>query len=252
MALLKDIVGHANQHLTVEDFSDYCPNGLQVEGKSEVKKIVSGVTASQALIDAAAQAEADLLLVHHGFFWRDESQPIVGFKKKRLSTLIKRDISLLAYHLPLDAHAILGNNAQLAGLLELEIFGLFGSKKQPVGVLSKPIKAISRQGFIAMLAQSLGRAPLLLTDGRERDYQTIALCTGAAQGYFEQAIEAGADIFITGEVSEQSYHLAIESGVDFCAAGHHATERYGVQALGDYLANRFKLMHEFIDIPNPV
>lgn len=252
MALLIDIVTHCNELLAIDHFKDYCPNGLQIEGKSEINRIVSGVTASQALIDAAIGQHADLILVHHGYFWRGEHEAITGIKKSRIASLIKNDISLLAYHLPLDAHATLGNNAQLAQKLNLEVVDVFGNESQPVGVIARPLSSVARQAFANKVYEILGRQPVILSASRLSHYKKIAICTGAAQNYFESAIDAGADVFLTGEVSEQSYHLAMESGVDFYSAGHHATERYGVQALGEYLAKQFKLSHEYCEIANPI
>ena len=215
MALLKDIVSHSDELLLIDKFRDYCPNGLQVEGKAEVKKIVSGVTASQYLIDKAIEAKADLLLVHHGFFWRGENAAITGAKRKRIASLINHNLSLLAYHLPLDAHETLGNNIQLSQKLGLHYEQYFGDSKPPVGILTRADKVLSRQELSQRLFDALGREPHVLHDGRSKDYQIIAICTGAAQSYFESAIESGADAFITGEVSEQTYHVALESGVDF-------------------------------------
>lgn len=252
MALLADIVSHANEILNIDDFKDYCPNGLQVEGSKHVSKIVSGVTASQAFINEAISKKADMLLVHHGFFWRGEKSVITGLKKQRIAALLNNNISLVAYHLPLDAHAQLGNNAQLVKKLGLRIVGQFGAGKSPVGVLAQSDSILNRTILSEKLHNLLLREPVVLSDEKDKVYRTVAICTGAAQSYFELAIDAGADAFITGEVSEQSYHLALEAGVDFYSAGHHATERYGVQALGDYLSNQFNIAHEFLDFSNPI
>lgn len=246
MAQLNDIVAYCNERLDAASFDDYCPNGLQVEGRVEVGGIVSGVTASQALIEAAIDAGADLLLVHHGYFWRGEPAPLVGMKGRRVASLMRAGISLLAYHLPLDAHPELGNNGQLgarlgfsgAGPLDQLVWGV--ELAQPIGV----------EELVTRVDAALGRSPLAV--GPSRPLRRIAWCTGAAQGMIEQAAAAGCDAFISGEISEQTVHQAHELGILYLAAGHHATERYGVQALGTELAGRFGVTHRFIDIANPV
>ena len=253
MALLKDIVQLGNELLSVDNYKDYCPNGLQVEGRESVQTIVSGVTASQALLDAAIEEGADLILVHHGFFWRGEKEVITGLKKNRIATLIRNDVSLLAYHLPLDGHPSLGNNAQLAQKLGLQILGSFGPGKAPIGMIAESTTPITRKDLEQRFLTQLGRQPVILSANIQgRTYQKLGICTGAAQSFFESAIDAGVDAFITGEISEQSYHLAMESGVDFISAGHHATERYGVIALGEYLAKEFHIAHKNVEINNPV
>lgn len=233
-------------------FHDYCPNGLQVAGKGQIKTLISGVTASQALIDEAIEFEADALLVHHGFFWRGEDPRVIGIKQRRLKQLLMNDINLIAYHLPLDAHPVLGNNAQLAALLGIEIDGRIADTGDPAigmcGCFSEPKSAPE---FADELRQSLGRGPLVI-QGHNRPMTTIGWCTGAAQGYIEQAAELGLDAYLSGEVSEQTAHLARELGINYFAAGHHATERYGVKALGEHLAEKFEIQHQFIDIDNPV
>ena len=232
--------------LEVGLYKDYAPNGLQVEGKSEIKKIVTGVTACQALIDAAIEADADAILVHHGYFWKSEPQQIVGLKQRRIKSLLKHDINLLGYHLPLDGHATLGNNAQLGKLWQLENIeqdGLVFTAR-----LSQPIAA---EEFYQRVTSTLNRQPLWLKGGPAM-LQTISWCSGGAQGYIDKAIAKGADLFISGEVSEQTTHLAVECEIHYFAAGHHATERLGVQALGEHLAEKFDLNVEFIDIDNPV
>jgi dinuclear metal center YbgI/SA1388 family protein len=246
MTQLNDIVTYCNQRLDAESFDDYCPNGLQVEGVAEVGRIVSGVTASQALVDAAADAGADLLLVHHGYFWRGEPAPLVGVKARRIRALMAADMSLLAYHLPLDAHLELGNNHQLGERLGFDsgvrVEGLLWGVELP--------QSMSAKDLAARVESALGREPLVV--GREAPLQRIAWCTGAAQGMIGQAAAAGFDAFISGEISEQTVHEARELGILYLSAGHHATERYGVRALGDELADRFGLSHQFIDIANPV
>jgi len=252
MARLAEIVTFSDELLSTSMYQDYCPNGLQVEGKLEINKIVSGVTASQALIDGAINKGADLILVHHGFFWKGEPAPIVGRKKSRIASLLESDVSLLAYHLPLDDHSECGNNAQLAKRLGLKPFGKFGWEKKQIGLLVEAEQPMFGGEFSARIESVLGRKPLHISSRDKKTINTIAICTGGAQSYFEAAIAEGVDAFVTGEVSEQSYHLAMESGVDFFAAGHHATERYGVQALGEMLADAFSLEYEYFEIDNPV
>ena len=230
-------------------FRDYCPNGVQVEGRAEVRKIASGVTASQRLLEAATAWGADAVLVHHGYFWRGEDAAIAGIKKRRVAHLLQHDVSLLAYHLPLDAHPEFGNNAQLAALLGFVEDGRFGEQDLGCyGALERP-QALGQ--LTRNIADKLQRVPQAIGDGG-REVRRIAWCTGAAQGYFVQAVELGVDAFLTGEISEQNVHVAEETGVAFIAAGHHATERYGVQALGAHLAERFGLEHQFFDMDVPV
>ena len=255
MVPLLNIINYCDDLLDAPQFKDYCPNGLQVEGLAEVSNIVTGVTASQALIDAAVDAEADLLLVHHGFFWPGESPSIVGMKQRRIKRLLEANISLVAYHLPLDAHPMLGNNAQLAKLLDLEVQGRFGgSGSEAIGMHGSLYEPRSASEFAGHISQSLNRQVLhIAPDNAASDsIRTIAWCTGAAQSYIEQAADLGVDAFITGEASEQTTHIARESGLHFYAAGHHATERYGVKALGEHLAQHFEVNQQFIDIDNPI
>lgn len=249
MAKINEITQYVAQLLQVERFKDYCPNGLQVEGKTEISKIVSGVTASMALLQAAKDAGADLILVHHGYFWRGEDARITGIKRQRLGFLINNNLNLLAYHLPLDAHPELGNNAQLGKLLGIEPLGYAGeSNIVAYGNLTSPM---SLTDFVQHLEQRLQRKATVVGP-QQKAVQKVAWCTGAAQGYIDTAIELGVDAYISGEISEQTNHEALESGVSYISAGHHATERYGVQALGQHLAEKFGLEHEFIDIKNPV
>ncbi len=239
---------YLDQLLNSSHYSDYCPNGLQVEGRSELRRVVCGVTASQALLEAAVLHDADAILVHHGWFWKSEDGRITGFRKRRLATLLAHDISLFAYHLPLDAHAELGNNAQLAARLGITCDGRFAG--QDIGFLGRG-DFRTAQDLAAAIEQKLGRKPLLVGDA-DRPLTRIAWCSGGAQDYFEQAIASGADCYVSGEISEQTVHLARESGIPFIAAGHHATERYGVQAVAAHLQKRFGLQCEYIDIDNPV
>jgi dinuclear metal center YbgI/SA1388 family protein len=243
---LSDYIGRL---LEVSQFRDYSPNGIQVEGKAEIRRIATGVTASQRLLDAATAWGADAIIVHHGYFWRNEDATVTGIKKNRIKHLLQHDASLLAYHLPLDAHPELGNNAQLAKRLGLLPRGRFGEQEVAWnGELQQP-QTLSQ--FAAHIAQTLQRTPLVIGEG-ERTLNKIAWCSGAAQSYFEQAVALGVDAFLTGEISEQNVHVAEETGVAFIAAGHHATERYGVQALGEHLAQHFKIEQRFFDMDNPV
>ncbi|HLW03959.1 MAG TPA: Nif3-like dinuclear metal center hexameric protein [Azoarcus sp.] len=247
---LHELQAHVDTLLDVESFRDYCPNGLQVEGRAEVHRVLCGVTASQALLDRAVEMQADAIFVHHGYFWRGEDGRITGIRKRRIATLLGNDISLFGYHLPLDAHPVLGNNAQLAKLAgwrpEEMRFG-----EHQLGWLGRPAEPQPAAKIVEDLARTLGRAPQFVGDG-ERLVRRVAWCTGAAQGFFEQAIAAGADLYISGEISEPTVHLARESGVPYAGAGHHATERYGIRALGEHLAAEFDLEVEFVDIDNPV
>ena len=250
MASLPDLLTYTDDLLEAHRFKDYCPNGLQVEGKPVVRKLVSGVTASLALIDAAIDAQADALLVHHGYFWRNEDPCLVGMKRQRLARLFAQQISLIAYHLPLDAHPVYGNNAQLAELLGFMVDGRFGSGEPAIGMhghLQQPMKAIE---LTQQIGAHLNRMPLHIGEN-SKIINTIAWCSGAAQEYLRAAIDLGVDAFLTGEISEWCVHAARESGVHFFAAGHHATERYGVAALGKHLAQHLGMDHQFIDIDNP-
>ncbi|MAC34477.1 MAG: Nif3-like dinuclear metal center hexameric protein [Haliea sp.] len=249
---LTTLVQHIDSTLEVGRFRDYCPNGLQVEGRPEVRRLLTGVTACQALLDAAVSWEADAVLVHHGYFWKGEPGVVTGMKRRRLGTLLGHDISLLAYHLPLDAHPQLGNNAQLGLRLGIrETRPLDPAASDAVGDIGELAAARPAGELVAQLAELTGREPLHIGDSAA-PVRRIAWCTGAAQSYLPQALAAGADLFITGEVSEPTVHMAREEGIHFVAAGHHATERYGVQALGEHLAGHFGLEHRFVDIDNPV
>jgi dinuclear metal center YbgI/SA1388 family protein len=235
--------------LEISRFQDYCPNGLQVEGRAAIRRIVSGVTASLDLIQAALDEKADAILVHHGYFWKGDDPRLTGTRRARVALLLAHELNLFAYHLPLDAHAELGNNAQLAKRLGLAESARFAD--QQVGFFGRLDTPMRLDAFAAHVNQRLGREPLVIGDAA-REVRNIAWCTGAAQGFFEEAIGLGPDAYLCGEISEQQVHLARETGVAFIAAGHHATEKYGVQALGAHLAERFGLEHKFIDIANPV
>lgn len=248
MATLKHFTSYINELLDIDKFKDYAPNGLQVEGKGKLKKIITGVSATQALIEAAIEKEADAIVVHHGWFWEKEDPRIIGMKYNRLKLLMQHDISLLGYHLPLDAHPELGNNAQLAKRLDIQIEDVMD--KQGVGNFGRLDEYISLEELGAKIETSLKRKPLLINAG-DHAIRRIAWCTGGAQGWIDKAVEAGVDAFISGEISEHTVHVARESGVHYIAAGHHATERYGVEALGEFAAAKFGLLHEFVDIDNP-
>ena len=239
---------YLNALLETARFQDYGPNGLQVEGKAEVHKIVSGVTASLALIDAAIDAEADAVLVHHGLFWKGQDGRLTGWMKQRVERLLRHQINLFAFHLPLDAHLLYGNNAQFGNRLGVSADAYFGN--QNLGCMGSLIEPLSLQALSAMLQSQLRRVPTL-APGDGRPVRRLAWCTGGAQGYFEAAISSGADVFITGEISEPQAHLAAETGVAFIACGHHASERFGAPALAQHLADKFGLEHQFIEIANP-
>ena len=251
-ATREEINSYLNELLKPEWFRDYCPNGLQVEGKRTIHRIVSGVTANQAFIDKAIDVEADALLVHHGFFWKGEPQVITGMKRRRLQALIGNNVNLFAYHLPLDAHPVHGNNAELAKRLALiEEQPLELAAKRSVGSVGRLEAPMSAEAFGDKLERVLGFDPLHIGEP-ERVISTIAWCTGAAQSYLAQAVDFGVDAFLTGEISENTVHTARECGIQFFAAGHHATERYGVQAVGELLSLEFDIEHQFIDVPVPV
>lgn len=249
MVTVSEITSYTDTFLNAANFKDYCPNGLQVEVRADVNKIVSAVTASQAAIEAAAEAGADLLLVHHGYFWKNESQPLVGMKGRRIKALYENGINLAAWHLPLDAHPQIGNNAQLAQRLRwenaapVEEDGLLWQVE-----LGTPETAC---GLTQLIAGALGREPQHIAGGPIQ-FSKVGWCTGAAQSYIEQAADMGLQAFISGEISESTTHAARELGIHYFAAGHHATERYGIQALGNLLAEKFDVAHEFIEISNPV
>ncbi len=244
-----ELEAYLSQYLDVARFRDYCPNGLQVEGRTEVRFIVTGVTASLELLRAAVGRGADAVLVHHGYFWRGEDARVTGVRRDRLALLLKNELNLFAFHLPLDAHAEVGNNVQFARVLELPYAGSFGEQDLGAhGTFAQPptVGELTRH-----IAAKLDRMPQVIGDAA-KPVRRVAWCTGAAQNYLEDAVRLGVDAYISGEISEQTVHLARESGVAYIAAGHHASERYGICALGEHLAQRFGLEHEFIDIANPV
>lgn len=248
MVTRDELRSHLDAMLQVDRFQDYGPNGLQVEGGESITTLVSGVTASLALIEAATRLRADALLVHHGLFWRGQDGRVVGWIKRRLHALLGAGINLFAYHLPLDAHAEVGNNAQLGARIGLVANARFG--EQELGFIGPAGDLVTLPMLGQRIESALGRVPTIVP-GDGRRLARIGWCTGGAQGYLEAAVAAGADAFLTGEISEPQAHIARETGVAFVACGHHATERYGVQALGAHLAARFGLVHTYVDVDNP-
>jgi dinuclear metal center YbgI/SA1388 family protein len=252
---LNQLMDVANAWLQPERFKDYGPNGLQVQGVGDVHKLVTGVTASKDLIEAAIGLGASAVLVHHGLFWRGQDGVLTGWLRDRVALLIQHNINLIAYHLPLDAHAQYGNNFQLGQKLGLKVESTFG--EQNLGYLGEPLLADSSANFLTLddlvhrIETTLGRKTISIASDRLRPLKKIAWCTGGAQSWFESAIKAGANAFITGEISEPQAHLAKETGVAFIACGHHASERYGVQALGQALSQTLGIEHQFVDIDNP-
>ena len=252
MILRNNLVRACDSLLDAPAFKDYTVNGLQVAGRERVERVMSGVTACQALLDEAVTWGADLVLVHHGYFWKNEPVPITGIKQRRIRTLLLNDINLLAYHLPLDAHAELGNNAELGRRLGFQVEGCAdGELGQGLVWLGSLAEPVSSQDLAGRVGACLEREPLLVEAPGKGEIKRIAWCTGGAQDYITQAWEAGADAFISGEISERTTHLARELGIHYLAAGHHATERYGVQALGRWLEREFGVEHRFVDIDNP-
>ncbi len=248
MVTVDHLVKFLDDYLQPQNFTDYCPNGLQVQGKTEVARMVTGVTANRALIEKAIDAKADAILVHHGLFWKGQSLAITGLQYQKICALIKHDINLIAYHLPLDAHPSIGNNAQLGKMLSIKHIKWLDVDQNPglmgLGQLAQPL---APKDFMAIMAVKLNREPMLLGSPPER-IQTVAWCTGGAHQYLPLAIEKGVDAYITGEYSLPMAELAMEAGVALISAGHHATERGGVQALGQSLADQFNLNVDFIDI----
>ena len=243
---LDELSRFCDDYLSVDEFSDYCPNGLQVEGKPVVNHLVTGVTASLELIEAAIDQGADAILVHHGYFWKGEAAPLVGYKGQRIRRLMQNEISLLAYHLPLDAHPTVGNNVQLAQQMDWLV-----TEQDDMLWLGEVAQTCSVDQVMEEIGERIDSNPLLIHGG-DHPVHRIAWCTGAAQSYIEQAARHGVDLFISGEISEPTVHFAREAGIHYIAAGHHATERYGVQALGELVANRFSINHEYVEIDNPV
>ena len=249
MVRLTDILTYTDDLLNIKNYEDYCPNGLQVQGRMEINTLVSGVTACRELVDRAVGVGADAILVHHGYFWRGEDPRIVGMKYERLRRLIGAGIALIGYHLPLDGHPEFGNNVRLGAVLGLEIAGHFG--RDDLACFADLEKSVTSSEMAMRLETTLERTPLHIS-GADRPLKRIGWCTGAAQGFLADAAALRLDAFISGEISEPTVHIARELGIDYFAAGHHATERYGVQALGQHLAKRFRIEHHFIEVPNPV
>jgi len=251
MASLNDIVNYADSYLRIHEFSDYCPNGLQVEGQAQVQKLACAVTASLAVLEQAIEWGAQCLLVHHGYFWKNERVTVVGMKKRRLQALLNADMSLLGYHLPLDAHPIVGNNVQIAHRLGVsDLQGLQKTRKTSVGNVGRLAAPMDISEFVSLSERIFDRKAIHINSG-PKQIQKIALCTGGAQHLIEDAAEHQADVYLTGEISEQTVHIARECGLHFIAAGHHATERYGVQAMAGHLSEKFALEQRFFDEINP-
>ncbi len=251
MATREEVLSHLDEILRPEKFSDYCPNGLQVEGRGRIESLMTGVTASQALLDCAVSAEVDAVLVHHGYFWQGEDARVTGMKAQRLRTLLRADINLFAYHLPLDAHETWGNSVQLAEQLGLEVEGLLDEKDSSLGRIGQVRDTASADALRQRFTEILGHPVLWAGPESDAPVSKIGWCTGAGQKMIEHAVRLGLDAFISGEISEPTAHVARECGIHYFACGHHATERYGVAALGAHLAEHFGVSHEFVDLPNP-
>ena len=252
MAKLQDIIQWCDQTLKSTEFKDYAPNGLQIEGKTEVRKILAAVTASQDAIDAAIRENADLLLVHHGYFWKGEAYPITGMRGKRIKSLIQHDISLLAYHLPLDSHPSLGNNAAIADLLELErIEALDPSERHPIGNIGYLNQPMPVEEFKTFVSEKL-KFDVTHLPADKNMIEKVGFCTGGAQDFIVKAAEQGCDAYISGEVSERTFYEAKELGIHYFACGHHATERYGVQRLGQAISEQFDIEYVYFELNNPI
>ena len=252
MILRPELIAYLDNYLACRDFSDYAPNGLQVEGADSIQRLCTAVTASADVIQAVVASRADALLVHHGFFWRGEDPCIIGIKRKRIGLLLQHNINLLAYHLPLDCHTELGNNYCLAKQLNIEVVSrhAVGNNRDLLwfGTLKKPVTASVWQ---AHLSKVFDRKPLMVEGGNHLIHQ-VAWCSGGAQDFIENAAQLGADAYLSGEISERTFYQAKELGVHYFSGGHHATERFGIQALGEHLAQQYQLNHRFIDSSNPV
>ena len=246
---LNDLVAGCNALLSPEKYCDYAPNGLQVQGRGEVQRVVTGVTACLDLIEAAQRFSADAILVHHGWFWKREDPRIIGVRHKRISALLAKDISLIAYHLPLDDHPEIGNNALIGRELGFIADGRFGDDN--LGWIGQPEEVLSAEALARRVSLHLKREPLLVGPA-DKLIQRVAWCTGAAQDMIEEAVAMGADCFISGEISERTTHIAREAGIAYLACGHHATERFGIRALGEWVAREYGLAVQFVDVDNPV
>ena len=253
MALLQEIIQWCDHTLKSPEFKDYAPNGLQIEGKTEVNKILCAVTASQDAIEAAIAQKADLLLVHHGYFWKGEAYPITGMRGKRIKALIQNDISLVGYHLPLDSHPTLGNNAAIADILDLEnIEPLDPSERHPIGNIGYLKNAMSPEDFKTLVTNKLGFNAIHLPANDQPLIQKVGFCTGGAQDYISKAADMGCDAYISGEVSERTFYEAKELNVHYFACGHHATERYGVQRLAQAISEQFNIEYSYFELNNPI
>lgn len=251
MVKTTNITDYVNKFLDVDNIDDFCLNGLQVEGSSKIGRLVTGVSANLELIEASIKEQADAIIVHHGYFWKKQLLPMTGIHGARIKMLLMNNINLFCYHLPLDVHPSIGNNVQLACALDLECASTLNTNTKPnLGIICKDVH-MSTKELINKVASKLMREPLVL-GMRDFSKLKIAICTGAGQSFIEQAKKQGANVFISGESSEQTTHLAKELGITYIAAGHHATERYGVQALGEHLSHIYDIKHTFIDIDNPV
>lgn len=244
-----ELVSYINKLLKIDTFHDYCPNGLQIEGKPIIQTIVTGVTANLALIEKAIAQGADLMLVHHGLFWKKDPFPIVGLKKVRFQKILNADLNVMAYHLPLDSHLELGNNAQLAKLLNIKVEGQL--VEEPYVWFGELEETLSAEEFSQRIFEKLGRLPLHIA-GNDKKIKKLAWCSGGGQDFIEKTLSLEIDCYLSGEISEPTVHIAREAKIHYFAAGHHATERYGIKALGEHLAEKFQLNHHFIDIDNPV
>lgn len=247
----RQLADYVDELLEAPAFRDYAPNGLQVEGTRPVRRLVSGVTACQALLDEAVERDADAVLVHHGYFWKNEDARVTGMKAQRLRTLLSRGMSVLAYHLPLDAHPRLGNNACLARDLGLTVTGTFDTgTDRPLGMVGEPTEPLALSAFAELVTRALGREPVTVAGGTHA-IRRLAWCSGGGQGFIDHVATLGVDLYLSGEISEPTVHTARECGLHYLAAGHHATERGGARALGENLAERFHLEHVFVDIDSP-
>lgn len=244
------LLEYLNQILVPEKFKDYCPNGLQIEGSSEIKRIITGVSLSDKLIEVAINENAQAIFVHHGIFWLKDEYSLTGVKKRRVEKLLKHNINLYAYHLPLDNHSSLGNNAQLAKCLDIEVKGSTG--EQSLLWYGQLVKPLSLEKLVQQISQNLQHKPIYFSDNEKKLINTVAWCTGGGDNFFSDAIKLGVDAYISGEASEPTMALALESEVAYIAAGHYATERGGVQAVGGHLQDKFNLSVKFIELYNPV
>ncbi|GAB4225094.1 MAG: Nif3-like dinuclear metal center hexameric protein [Francisella sp.] len=244
----KKLESYLNNYLNIYEFKDYCPNGLQIQGNRDINKVITGVTACQLLIDEAIKENADAIIVHHGFFWKGESYPIVGMKYERIAKLIQNGIHLFGYHLPLDGHNEIGNNILLAKKLNLTNLEFFNTGYKPdIAVIGD--SHLDLDSFSILIENKLKRKPTVIITKKQNN--KVAICTGGAQDYIEYAYQAGADTFISGEISERTTHIARELGINYISAGHHATEKEGVKAIANLLQQNLSLETKFIDIDNP-